>query len=241
MVSIRWRNLLFGGALALALLPFPARADTVSFGYEGQILQPTDDLLVEFYFTIGANSPNVFLATLSNGGGVFDAAAAPYGGQTVDPGGFETLLTLWTVDGSLLSTSATCGNAGSDACMGTDPDAYGSEPAGFTYVTLQPLAAGTYILALTEYGNYPYDSSLADGFDWDPSNYGLPSSGPGLLLGGNGNYAVEILNVNDAGVVPEPGGFWLFGGGMALIALGGFRRKRPGLPAGANPAPLIHG
>ena len=193
----------------------------MSFGFEGTISPPTDDFVVEFLFTIYADSPNVLIETLSNGGGTFDPAAAPYGGQTVDAGGFQPLLSLFDAAGNLISTSAACGVSGGDACMGG------------SYVTLQPLAAGTYLLALTEFGNGTITNSLSDGFDWDGT--GDQPGGPFPDgYGGNltGNYALEILNVDDATTTPEPGGFWLFGGGMAAIALGFFRRKRPGAIAG---------
>jgi hypothetical protein len=208
--------------LVLALAPFGARADTMSFGFEGTISPPTDDFVVQFLFTIYAGSSSVSIATLSNGGGTFDPAAAPYGGQTVDAGGFQTLLSLFDLAGNLISTSTACGVSGGDACMG------GLNTA------LDPLGAGTYRLALTEYGNYPNTNSLTDGFNWDnPDNQ--PPGGPFPDgVGGNltGNYALEILNVDDATTTPEPGGFWLFGGGMAAITLGVFRRKRPGATAG---------
>jgi len=231
----------FGGALALALLPLSAKADTVSFGYEPSVANPEpvwDNSVLYFSFTITENSPDVFLATLSSGGGVFDPAVQVYGGQSVDGGGFDTLLTLWDSTGKLIATSATCGVGGGDACIGTDPDAYGSNPAGYQYTALQPLAAGNYTLALTENGNYPIDESLADGFDWDPTNYGDPVIGPGFISGGNGNYAIEILNVNDSEQLPEPNGFLLFGSGLALIALGFLRRKRSVLPIAATPERL---
>jgi hypothetical protein len=105
---------------------------------------------------------------------------------------------------------------------------------GGSYTSLNPLGAGTYLLALTEYGNYPNGNLLTDGFNWDnPDNQ--PEGGPfpdgvgGYLTG---NYALEILNVDDATATPEPGGFWLFGCGMAAITLGFFRRKRSGATAG---------
>jgi hypothetical protein len=242
MVSMRTCTiLLFGCALALALLALPAKADTVSFGYEPSAAYPAltwDNSVLQFKFTITADSPDVFLATLSTGGGVFDPAVQVYGAQPVAGGGFETLLTLWDSSGTLIATSATCGVGNGDACMGTDPDAYGSNPAGYQYTALQPLAAGTYTLALTEFGNYPIDLSLADGFDWDPSNYGDPGSGHGFINGGNGSYAVEILNVNDAGQIPEPSGFWLFASGLAVVALGFSRRKRSVVPIAATPERL---
>ena len=74
--------LLAASAMALASMPFAAKADTVSYGFQGTVAQ-RDDFLLLFQFTINEDSPDVFLATLSNGGGVFDPAAAPYGGQTV--------------------------------------------------------------------------------------------------------------------------------------------------------------
>jgi hypothetical protein len=192
----------------------------MSFGFEGTISPPADDFAVQFLFTIYAGSSRVSIATLSNGGGTFDPAAAPYGGQTVGAGGFQTLLSLFDFAGNLISTSAMCGIYRGDACMGGPNTA------------LDPLGAGTYRLALTEWGNYPNSNLLSDGFNWDnPDNQ--PPGGPFPDgAGGNltGNYALEILNVDDA-TAPEPGGFWLFGGGMAAITLGFFRRKRPGATA----------
>jgi hypothetical protein len=220
MFFVRGRHLLCIVVLALALAPFGARADTMSFGFEGTISPPTDDFVVEFLFTIYADSPNVLIETLSNGGGTFDPAAAPYGGQTVGAGGFQPLLSLFDLAGNLISTSTTCGSLNGDACMGG------------SYVTLG-LGAGTYRLALTEYGNYPFSNLLSDGFGWDGTGNQpdgpFPDGANGHLTG---NYALEILNVDDATTTPEPGGFWLFGGGMAAITLGFFRRKRPGATAG---------
>jgi hypothetical protein len=222
MFSTRGGKLLYFVVLVLALAPFGARADTMGFGFEGTISPPTDDFVVQFLFTIYADSPNVLIETLSSDGGIFDPLAAPYGSQAVDAGGFQTLLSLFDLAGNLISTSATCGGLRpDDACMGGP------------HTALDPLGAGTYILALTEYGNYPNTNLLSDGFNWDGAGNqpGGPFPGP---VGGNltGNYALEILNVDDATTTPEPGGFWLFVGGMAAIALGLVRRKRPGATAG---------
>ena len=221
MFFMRGGKLLYFIVLVLALAPFGARADTMSFGFEGTISPPTDDFVLQFLFTVYADSSSVSIATLSNGGGTFDPLAAPYGNQAVGAGGFQPLLSLFDLAGKLISTSTMCGSQGGDACMGGPNTA------------LDPLGAGTYLLALTEYGNYPISQLLSDGFDWDGT--GNQPDGPFPDgVGGNltGNYALEILNVDDATTTPEPGGFWLFGGGMAAITLGFFRRKRPGATAG---------
>ena len=216
--------LLAVGTLALASIPFAAKANTVSYGFQGAVAD-RDDFLVLFQFTISEDSEDVFLATLSNGGGVFDPAAAPYGGVTLAPGGFQTQLFLFTSDGYPSGTFAVCGQAGGDACLGTDR-------SNFTYSTLD-LKAGTYTLALVEAGNEPM-GNLSDGWSYDdPIN--IPGGGPfpNPTTGGhfNSNYSVEILNVDGATQLPEPGGFGLFGVGMALIALAFFRLKRARLVA----------
>jgi hypothetical protein len=219
--------LLAVGALALAAIPSAAKA-SVSYGFQGTVAE-RDDFLVLFQFTISEDRDDVFLATLSNGGGTLSSAAAPFGGTPVAAGGFQTQLTLFTAAGYQAGTAAVCGSQGGDACIGTDPT------SGIDYSTLD-LVAGTYILALTEYGNYS-NGNLSDGWTYaDPAQWPTGGPFPNPTTGGrfNGNYSVEILNVDGATQLPEPGGFCLFGGGMALIALAFFQRKRARLAAAAT-------
>ena len=138
-------------------------------------------------------------------------------------------MTLFTASGYQAGTGAVCGSQGGDLCMGTDPT------SGTAYSTLD-LVAGTYILAVTESGNLS-NGNLSDGWVYDdPAQW--PEGGPFLnpTTGGHfsSDYSVEILNVDGAEQLPEPNGFALFGGGMALIAIAFFRRKRARIAATAT-------
>ena len=103
--------LLAVGALIPAWAPVDAQASTASYGFQGTVAV-TDDFLGLFQLTTTEDSQDVFLATLSNGGGVFYPAAAPYGGVTSASRGFQTDLFLFTAAGLPSGTAKACGDGG---------------------------------------------------------------------------------------------------------------------------------
>ena len=205
--------LLVLGTLGVATLP----AQT-NFSFQGTFL--TDDQVQLFDFTL-TSPETVTFQTWGYGGGTNAA------GAIIQPDGFESLLTWFTgSNGAYIndSSSNSCGSANSyqGACL----DAYGQVP----------LAAGSYVLALTQSGNSAncpdgFAGDLACGFsqqgngDYTPGTTGDPGCTSFCGTFGtqeDGNWAVDILNVGSASAVsatPEPGTILLAGCGLALIGL----------------------
>ena len=121
-------------------------ASAEAFSFTGTF--QTDNDVQLFSFTIGADSTVTFL-TLSYAGGTNAA-------HTVIPaGGFDPLLTLFDGSGDYLGQY----NDGLVGQVGSGPD------GTLDSYSSQLLAAGTYIIALTESPNQSADSTtLASGF-----------------------------------------------------------------------------
>jgi hypothetical protein len=134
---------------ALALLaPIAAQAGTVS--YQGQF--SNDDALFTLNFSL-AESTIWDLRTLSFAGGVNAA------GTNIAPGGFAPVLALFMQGAGLLQLAA----GSSNSCGGSLP----ADPAsGFCWDAEMhmTLGAGDYTLVLSQDGNTPVGSELADGY-----------------------------------------------------------------------------
>ena len=190
--------------LVSALLLASAQSHAAAFSFTGTFSQDDDIFLIPF--TLGADQ-NVTLRTLSYAGGTNAA------GALVPAGGFDPILSLFTSAGSLVAVS-------DDDGVATDPT------SGNAYDSLLDLAlgAGSYILALTQYDNFPNGFDLADGFSsvFGPGNFtpalaadaGNACPAPQFCDDGGfartGNYAVDLIDVS---AVPEPSS-------LALLALG---------------------
>jgi hypothetical protein len=185
-------------ALALGFCCLPGLATAAVISNAGVFA--TDDQVWQLQFTLSSIS-TVTIQSFGYGGGTNGA------GTTIPSGGFATDLTLFHATGSQDfiiddqvggNAPASCGPRTIDGSTGLCLDAY---------LNLPSLAAGSYILTLTQQGNPANGPTLADGFAADGS--GNFTGGPFIDPFGNqrnGNWAVDI---SAAGLVvnttPEPG------------------------------------
>jgi len=203
--------------VVLALVLSAARAPAANFSFTGAFNR--DDNVQQIGFTL-SSAGNVTLRTFGYGGGTNSA------GAIIPGGGFDTLLSLY--------------NATTGALIGFNDD--GASPplvtnpvTGFVGDSLltSSLAAGSYLVALTEYDNVP-NGNLSSGFfesgkgNFTPGLTGCPAPAfcafslnpPGYSLR-TGNWALDILGVTSIGVsqTPEPPTVLLLGVGLSGIAL----------------------
>lgn len=219
---MRSKRLLLSGCLALALAgSLPA----ASFSFTGNFTQDNDVQL--FNFTVGATS-NVTLRTWSYAGGVNAA------GATIARGGFDPILAVFNSSGVFINQNDDGGSSVAQDLSGARYD---------TFLTVN-LAAGNYTVAVMQYNNFANGPNLSNGFVRDGQGNFTPSfggainattcpqqrfcdvSGSAQYLQRNGNWAFDILNVNEATTVPrvpEPSTVTLVGAAaLALV----WRRRR---------------
>ena len=135
------------GGLILSVVPFgDARAASVS--YSGTF---TSDDQVQLYPWTLAQNTQVILSTDSYGGGAAN-------GITTPAGGFVPVLSVFNAMGNLLfsdGADAACGGSMmADAGTGMCDDAYINTN----------LAAGSYLVAVSEFFNVPVGPNISDGF-----------------------------------------------------------------------------
>ena len=201
---------------AVLLLSGVQVAQSSSFSFSGTFNQDSGVQL--FTFSLSAAS-TATIKTWSYGGGT-DAL-----GQPIAAGGFATDLALYSGTGTLIDFT----NAGSCPPQNIDP---ASGLCGDAILQKTNLAAGNYIVALTEYFNIPNGLTLASGFLEDgQGNF----TGP-FLCGTQGGFfdagcnkrtqrfEVDILGANSAAAVPEPVNTLLLGSGL-LAVIEGIRRR----------------
>lgn len=205
------------GVVVLALGAPLAEAVTI-LSTQGDFVH--DDDMQVFSFTLSTMS-DVHIYTLSYAG----SQAAPNGtnaaGQTVAPGGFAPVLSLFAESsGARLATSAPATIPGSCTYCAIDP-ATGAQWDADIKIELDP---GTYVLVLTEDDNLPLGDLLSDGFlqagngDFTGTYF---TGQPGSFWDAHpdqrtSHWAVDVLTA------PEPAAIWLCGMGMLAILL--FRR-----------------
>ena len=192
-------------------------SQSASFSFTGTFQQ--DATVRLFGFTLAAPG-TATLETWSYGGGK-DAA-----GATIPAGGFSTVLSVFTSSGSLINyqVNGGCPPQNIDSSTGLCGDTVLTEPG---------LAAGSYIVAVTEDFNIPNGITLSAGFFEDgQGNFSGPAfcGSPGSFKDFNcnqrtANFELDILGVTAAAPLPEPASVMLFGAGTLALATY-LRRKR---------------
>jgi hypothetical protein len=213
--------LCFGMALSLVLGSGPARGADITL--QGTI--DTDDAVQLFNLTV-ATAGIVDIRSYGYAGGTTST------GTVIPRGGFDSILTLFNASGAFLNENDDGAGVATDPATGL---------AGDARITAN-LAAGTYVLALTQYDNFS-SGNLADGFvEMGNPNF---TASPNFTTGGpcpgnlfrdisgtdgrcrNGNWTVDfgnVASVTPVAPVPEPGtaGLW----GLSLIGFAWMIRKR---------------
>lgn len=194
-------------------------AGAVNFSFSGNLAN--DDTIQLFNFSILA-PVSVSLRTLSYGGGTNAA------GNVIAPGGFDPIITLFDDAGNFITDNDDDGDDGVvdgalvDPVTGIALDAFLTIPN----LTTPTLLAGNYTVAVTQYFNF-FDPFLTNSF------IGSGTSGFVDFTGATRTsfFAVDILNVDSAsivsqpgGTIPEPGSMLLFGSG--LVGLAWWRRRK---------------
>src|SRR5882757_8290637 len=219
MTNLLLRKLtLFG--IVFAIFPLISRAASITL--QGNFT--ADDNIQLFSISIAAPAA-VDIRSYGYAGGTTST------GTIVPRGGFDTILTLFSAAGVFIDDNDDGAGAASDPTTGLANDAQ---------ITAN-LAAGSYILALTQYDNFSI-GNLADGF----GETGHPNftADPGFASGGacpgnmfrdisgtagrcrTGNWTVDFVNVANVTAVPEPSALLLAGIGFALLLVGRCRQRR---------------
>ncbi len=218
------------GSLALALLSAalsPMLAQAANITLTGTIAQ---DDTVQLFDVVVATEGVVDLRSYGYGGGTTST------GENIAPGGFDTILTLFTGAGTLLVDNDDGAGVRGDPATGQAFDAR----------ITRNLTPGNYILALTQFDNFANGPTLSNGFAeaGHPHFTADPTFTPGPPCPGNlfrdtsgtagqcrtASETIDFVNVQSATArlvtpTPEPGYCWLLGGGFALLGLAMQRKK----------------
>lgn len=206
--------------IAFAIFPLISRATNVTL--QGNFT--ADDSLQLFSVSLAAPAA-VDIRSYGYAGGTTST------GTVAARGGFDTILTLFSASGVFIDDNDDGTGAAVDPTTGQASDAR---------ITAS-LAAGSYIVALTQYDNFSI-GNLADGFV-ETGNHNFTAD-PGFANGGacpgnifrdisgtdgrcrNGNWTVDFVNVANVTAIPEPSALLLAGIGFALLLVGRFRQRR---------------
>lgn len=189
----------------MVVLVFSVPVYALDFDFEGNLTYHNDVLSWEV--TTGATTVTVFTSSW-------------------DDGNFDPMLGVWDTEGNKLNHQDDGGVIGSTYSNGV----LYTHGNWDTYYSLD-LGAGTYILTLATYANFPNDDTLGEGFAYDGQTP-IPIASwdqPANPTGHDGSfYSVHFLNAlevdpGNGSQVPEPSTMLLLGFG--LLGLAGLRKK----------------
>ena len=215
----------------------PSTLSAENISYTGTLA--TSESTFETTFNVGATGP-VTIQTWGFGGGINAA------GSGISAGGFDPLVTLFsgTSPNAAIVTDSSGNPLADGDVLSNPPWSYvgNCPPAGardigsttdcgdvFMKATLSP---GSYTLVLSDAAYLPFaifdDGELSEGFvDFTPGVFQTCDPNSDACITTNGNYAVDILGVQDEtsgpSATPDPSTLTLFGTGLAALA--GVRRR----------------
>lgn len=217
---------LAGACLAAGLAAsLPSAAASLSF--TGNLAQ--DDSVALLGFTVAAPG-SVVLRSFSYAGGVNGAGAA------IVAGGFDPTIALFAADGLLVLTQ----DDATPECDGVANDPVTNDCFDFNIVT--ELAAGNYLVAVTQFDNAALGPDLAAGFSQSGASF---TAVFGCVAGQfcdvsaesrTSFWAVDVSGASVQAAVPAPAAGLLLGTALAGLGLARGRRRA----AGGLSKPAVH-
>jgi len=209
--------------LGLLTLAAGALAAPTNFSFTGSFVKDNDVQLFNF---VADGSPIVRLISYSWAGGMQS------NGNMVSADGFDPILALFDSSGVKIaqnddSSSLTVGSCGADA-VGT------YDHVQWDACLDLDLTAGSYTVAIAQYDNFPVGPNLANGFERNASPTFTSTACLNQIFcasnleGRTGNWAFDLMNVEQANVVmvPEPASLALWAMGVFGMIATKRRRKQ---------------
>lgn len=205
-------------AVGLAAAPLPAAAASLSF--TGNLAQ--DDSVALFGFTVAVPG-SVTLRSFSYAGGSNGAGAA------IVAGGFDPTVSLFTASGLLVLAQ----DDATPECDGVANDPVTNDCFDVNLVT--ELAAGNYLVAVTQFDNAALGPDLAAGFSKSGANF---TAMFGCVAGQfcdvsaesrTSFWAVDVSGDSVLAAVPAPAAGLLLGTALAGLGLARWRRRAAGV------------
>lgn len=198
------KMIIMAALAGVASVSMPTVASAADLSFVGTLL--TDDGKAVFNFNLASTS-TVKIRSLGYAGGTNAA------GNLIAAGGFDPVLSLYDSSGQAIDFNDDGIGAAFDPVSGTASD---------SSLSLS-LAAGKYIVYLTQYDNFgPANLALPFNFEGQPNfrNGFVDFNG----YQRTGNWALDINGVTTAGAVPEPATWMLMLLGFAAVGVAARRR-----------------